>query len=78
MNASSQQIVLAQRPHGNVSSKDFRLEDVVLPDLEAGGIEMETLFISIDPAIRGWLDDGRVTFRRLRSERQFAPSVWHV
>lgn len=57
MNASSQQIVLAQRPHGNVSSKDFRLEDVVLPHLEAGGIEMETLFISIDPAIRGWLDD---------------------
>lgn len=57
MNASSQQIVLAQRPHGHVSAKDFRLEDVVLPELEAGGIEIETLFISVDPAIRGWLDD---------------------
>lgn len=57
VNASLQQIVLAQRPHGHVSVKDFRLEDVPLPELEAGGIEIETLFISVDPAIRGWLDD---------------------
>lgn len=57
MNSSSQQIVLAQRPHGQVSLEDFRLEDVVLPELEAGGIELETLFVSVDPAIRGWLDD---------------------
>lgn len=57
MNASSQQIVLAQRPNGHVILEDFRLEDVLLPNLEVGGIEIETLFISIDPAIRGWLDD---------------------
>jgi NADPH-dependent curcumin reductase CurA len=54
---SSQQIVLAQRPHGHVSLEDFRLEDVALPELEAGDVALETLFISIDPAIRGWLDD---------------------
>ncbi|MHA4850132.1 NADP-dependent oxidoreductase [Rhodococcus sp. MSC1_016] len=54
---SSQQIVLAQRPHGHVSVEDFRVEDVVLPELEAGDVALETLFISIDPAIRGWLDD---------------------
>jgi NADPH-dependent curcumin reductase CurA len=54
---SSQQIVLAQRPHGHVSVEDFRVEDVALPELEAGDVALETLFISIDPAIRGWLDD---------------------
>ncbi len=54
---SSQQIVLAQRPHGHVSLEDFRVEDVALPELKAGDVALETLFISIDPAIRGWLDD---------------------
>ncbi|MDV7243629.1 MULTISPECIES: NADP-dependent oxidoreductase [Rhodococcus] len=54
---SSQQIVLAQRPHGQVSLEDFRVEDVALPELQAGDVALETLFISIDPAIRGWLDD---------------------
>ncbi|EME19167.1 NADP-dependent oxidoreductase [Rhodococcus triatomae BKS 15-14] len=33
------------------------MEEVVLPELEAGDVALETLFISIDPAIRGWLDD---------------------
>lgn len=54
---SSQQIVLAQRPRGHVSVEDFRGQDVALPELEAGDVALETLFISIDPAIRGWLDD---------------------
>ncbi|MFD6062366.1 NADP-dependent oxidoreductase [Rhodococcus wratislaviensis] len=54
---SSQQIVLAQRPRGHVSVEDFRVEDVALPGLKAGEVALETLFISIDPAIRGWLDD---------------------
>ncbi|QSE94777.1 NADP-dependent oxidoreductase [Rhodococcus pseudokoreensis] len=54
---SSQQIVLAQRPHGHVRVEDFRVQDLALPELEAGDVALETLFISIDPAIRGWLDD---------------------
>src|SRR6478609_880803 len=51
------QYVLARRPKGPVTEGDFRLVESVLPDLEEGGVEFETLFVSIDPAIRGWLDD---------------------
>ncbi|MFD4327837.1 NADP-dependent oxidoreductase [Nocardioides sp. NPDC058538] len=54
---SSQQIVLATRPHGHVKNTDFRHEETPVPPVETGGIEIETLQISIDPAIRGWLDD---------------------
>lgn len=54
---TNQQIVLAARPRGHVTSDDFRREEVQVPLLEDGGIEIETLLISIDPAIRGWLDD---------------------
>lgn len=53
----TQQYVLARRPHGPVSAEDFQLTETVLPDLEDGDVEFETLFVSIDPAIRGWLDD---------------------
>jgi NADPH-dependent curcumin reductase CurA len=54
---ASQQIALARRPRGPVSIEDFRVENVALPELEAGDVALETLFISLDPAIRGWLDD---------------------
>lgn len=76
---SSQQIVLAQRPHGHVSVEDFRVEDVALPELEAGDVALETLFISIDPAIRAGSTTDRVIFPpQLHSESQFALSVWHA
>lgn len=51
------QYVLARRPKGPVVTDDFRLVETVLPCLEDGDVEFETLFVSIDPAIRGWLDD---------------------
>lgn len=51
------QYVLARRPKGPVTEKDFRLVETVLPELNDGDVEFETLFVSIDPAIRGWLDD---------------------
>ncbi|NYI80721.1 NADP-dependent oxidoreductase [Nocardioides panzhihuensis] len=54
---STQQIVLAARPYGHVKNADFRCEEALVPPVETGGIEIETLQISIDPAIRGWLDD---------------------
>lgn len=43
---ASQRIVLARRPNGNVSLDDFRLEDLILPDLKDGDIALETLFIT--------------------------------
>ncbi|MCS4255696.1 NADPH-dependent curcumin reductase CurA [Rhodococcus erythropolis] len=36
---------------------DFALEEVTLPPPVGGQLLLETLWISIDPAMRGWLDD---------------------
>jgi len=51
------QYVLARRPKGAAAETDFRLVEAALPNLEDGDVEFETLLVSIDPAIRGWLDD---------------------
>lgn len=51
------QYVLARRPLGAVTEDDFRLVEIVLPDLGNGDVQFETLYVSLDPAIRGWLDD---------------------
>jgi hypothetical protein len=53
----SRRFVLVKRPSGAVVRDDFRLEHVAIGRVADGGIELQTLFISIDPAIRGWLDD---------------------
>ena len=50
-------IVLAARPKGSPIPEDFRLEQRILPDLEKGEILVEVSYISIEPAMRGWMDD---------------------
>ncbi|AWB94105.1 NADP-dependent oxidoreductase [Aeromicrobium chenweiae] len=54
---TSRRFVLAHRPDGQVRAEDFELDhsDVTLPDRPA--MVLETLWVSLDPAIRGWLDD---------------------
>lgn len=50
-------IVLARRPHGLPQAADFRLEPADVPVLAAGECEVHNVFLSMDPAIRGFLDD---------------------
>jgi NADPH-dependent curcumin reductase CurA len=40
-----------------VRESDFALQEVTLGQVEDGQVLLETLWISLDPAIRGWLDD---------------------
>lgn len=49
--------VLAQRPHGMPSDQDFRLEKVAQPEPEQGQVLLRTLYLSLDPYVRGRLDD---------------------
>jgi NADPH-dependent curcumin reductase CurA len=57
------QIELAERPTGNiVPGKTFRQRLVPAPteaDLKDGQILVEALYLSLDPAMRGWLNDKR-------------------
>lgn len=55
---SNRRIVLARRPHGLVTEQDFRQEVVELPDPPPGEALVRNLYLSLDPAMRGWMDEG--------------------
>jgi hypothetical protein len=48
---------LVRRPQGQPVAADFALVEEALPALEEGQFLIENRYASLDPAIRGWLDD---------------------
>ena len=52
-----EQIVLASRPQGKPTLADFRLEEIAMPTAPAGGLLLRTTFLSLDPYMRGRMDD---------------------
>jgi NADPH-dependent curcumin reductase CurA len=55
----SRQIRLAARPVGEIKDSDFELVEVSVPDPEDGQFVAEVTHVSIDPAMRGWMNAGR-------------------
>jgi NADPH-dependent curcumin reductase CurA len=53
------QIKLAARPVGNPQAHDFSIEETAIPTLQAGEVLVKTKFISLDPAMRGWMNEGK-------------------
>src|SRR5499433_1259524 len=51
------QIVLASRPKGLPTRENFRLEEVPMPPLPHGGLLLKVLYLSLDPYMRGRMDD---------------------
>ena len=51
------QIVLASRPKGLPTRDNFRLEEVPMPELPPGGLLLRVLYLSLDPYMRGRMDD---------------------
>ncbi len=54
----NRRIVLANRPQGEPTPADFRLEEVPIPALKDGEILMQTVFLSLDPYMRGRMSEG--------------------
>jgi NADPH-dependent curcumin reductase len=52
-----EQIVLASRPKGAPTLANFRLEIVAMPTMPAGGVLLRVLYLSLDPYMRGRMDD---------------------
>ena len=52
-----EQIVLASRPKGAPTLANFRLERVAMPTMPAGGVLLRVLYLSLDPYMRGRMDD---------------------
>lgn len=57
MTKTGQQVVLAARPKGAPVPSDFRLEEVVIPQAGDGEILLATRYLSLDPYMRGRMDD---------------------
>jgi NADPH-dependent curcumin reductase CurA len=53
----ARQIVLAVRPQGRPKLSDFRLEETAIPTPSAGQILLRVRYLSLDPYMRGRMDD---------------------
>ncbi len=52
-------VKLARRPQGHVSREDFTITQEPLAELNDGEIRVATQYISLDPAMRGWMNDAK-------------------
>jgi NADPH-dependent curcumin reductase CurA len=57
MTEMMQRIVLAARPKGKPTLEDFRFEEVALPVPPRDGLLLRTKILSLDPYMRGRMDD---------------------
>ena len=64
-NRVARQIVLAARPHGRPKLSDFRLEETAMPTPGAGQVLLRVQYLSLDPYMRGLMDD----------RKSYAPSL---
>ncbi|MEP6636668.1 MAG: NADP-dependent oxidoreductase [Acidobacteriota bacterium] len=53
----NKQILLASRPTGMPSSENFRIADTALPQPQEGEVLVRTLYMSVDPYMRGRMSD---------------------
>jgi NADPH-dependent curcumin reductase len=59
MDAVNRQFCLAARPDGMVGREHFDYLEQPLPELADGQVLVKTAYISLDPAMRGWMAEGR-------------------
>lgn len=53
----NQRIVLASRPVGEPKQSDFSVEDADIPELQDGEVLLKTVYLSLDPYMRGRMSD---------------------
>src|SRR5579864_5724716 len=59
MPAINRQITLAARPSGMPKPSDFKLVELPVPEPGAGEIVVRTLYVSVDPYMRGRMNDAK-------------------
>ena len=60
---NNQQYRLAARPIGLPKNSDWSLTTEPLHDLADGEMRVQTLYLSLDPAMRGWMNEGKSYIR---------------
>jgi hypothetical protein len=56
--AQAKRIVLASRPVGEPKPSDFRIEETAIPTPGEGQVLLRTIWLSLDPYMRGRMSDG--------------------
>ena len=57
------QITLLKRPDGMMREDDFGIREADVRELESGEILVKNEYISLDPAMRGWMNEGTTYIR---------------
>src|SRR5262245_26011779 len=55
---TNRQIVLASRPYGEPSAHNFELLEAAIPEPGAGQMLLRTIYLSLDPYMRGRMNAG--------------------
>ncbi|KAG9125479.1 hypothetical protein FRC07_007452 [Ceratobasidium sp. 392] len=55
----SKRVFLSERPKGHISDKTFKSETATLPAPNDDQVVVRVDYVSLDPAMRGWLNDTR-------------------
>jgi NADPH-dependent curcumin reductase CurA len=67
--ATHQQVVLAERPKDAIiPGQTFKIETVPSPseaDLKDGEVLLQSLYLSLDPAMRGWLNGTMIPIKEV-------------
>ena len=56
---TNRRFLLARRPVGHVTREDFTFEEMPVQDLAEGQILVKNHYLSLDPAMRGWMNEGK-------------------
>ena len=56
--STNRQILLASRPSGEPSLDNFRLAETEIPEPGSGQMLLRTVYLSLDPYMRGRMDPG--------------------
>ena len=57
MSTTNRRFLLRRRPHGDPLAEDFALVEEAVPKLAEGQFLIRNHYASLDPAMRGWMDD---------------------
>jgi len=62
MNQINHQVRLAARPVGAVKPTDWSRTEEAVPTPAAGQFVVKVLYLSLDPAMRGWMNDNKASY----------------
>ncbi len=72
---TTQQIALASRPIGAPTRDNFCLQDIELPEIEPGQVLLKGLYYSVDPYMRGRMNDAKSYVPPFQSGKAIEGSV---